>query len=451
MLSETVAMNPRLAILSQCFEIAIKWLAFALRTGKILDVGDGLRAGNAGTTASLSASGIGRRCFFSVQNGNVIMPKRIVLLTAGGHISAFHAAFSAIAGALERNAPGQYELLGARGGVQGLLDGDLVKIHAAHIEPDRAGSMIGADRYLASPDQIKKAIRSYGIHAIVIMGGDNHMGEMANLAGASVVGYPKTMDGDLNSFISLGWHTAVTVGAQQTRWHHHCAMTNSRVFFVGLFGRNTDWTLCGVTAYGGGDLGIPCEAEYHVGDILTRIQQAVETNRQRYGIGFAVVPYSEGMRLQGISEPLEVHSPRDVFGQPKLQPEWIGMELVRLAKQAGLSAAFQVHSYDLRDSPPTSTDQRLSRMAGEECVAMILEQDFGQAVIFEPDGQGFYRTARRPISQVAKQRALRPLGFFDYDKLKPLPKFHDTYGDLFRDPLGTPPCKDSLVYQNLRP
>ena len=65
------------------------------------------------------------------------------------------------------------------------------------------------------------------------------------------------------------------------------------------------------------------------------------------------------------------------------------MELVRLARMHGLSAAFQVHTYDLRDSPPTEVDKRLSQMAGEECIKMILDGDFNQAVVFQPDTQGF--------------------------------------------------------------
>jgi 6-phosphofructokinase 1 len=257
------------------------------------------------------------------------------------------------------------------------------------------------------------------------------------------------MDGDLSSFISLGWHTAVTVGSQQTRWHHHCAVTNRRIFFVGLFGRNTDWTLCGVTAYGGGDLGIPCELEYEFEFVLHRIEEAVKRNRERYGIEFAVVPYSEGTRIRGLKPPPDEHCSYDEHDLPKLQPEWIGMELARNVQGRGLKAAFQAHTYDLRDTPPTAIDKRLSGMAGAECIHMILEGDFGKAVTFEPDGRGFFQVARAPLQQVARQRKLEPTGLFDYDLLCPTQKFVDTYGDLFKEPLGRPPAKDELVYRNL--
>ena len=90
-------------------------------------------------------------------------------------------------------------------------------------------------------------------------------------------------------------------------------------------------------------------------------------------------------------------------------------------------------------------------MAGEECMNMILEGDFGKAVVFEPDGADFFRTARAPIQEVAARREVKPTGYFDYDRLLATPAFIDAYGNLFRDSLGRPPAKDELVYRNLLP
>ena len=235
----------------------------------------------------------------------------------------------------------------------------------------------------------------------------------------------------------------------QTRWHHHTALTNRVVFFVGLFGRNTDWTLCGAAAYGGSDLAIPCEEEYDVNTIFERIEDVRRHNRDRFGIEFAVVPYSEGARLRGVNPPPDAHCSRDKHREPKLQPEWIGLELVRHAKARKFRACFQAHTYDLRNSPPTETDKRLSRMAGAACIDMVLDGDFGKAVVFEPNGQGFFRTARRPLAEVAVQRKVRPTGYFDYPRLCATDAFVHEYGDLFRDPLGRPPTKEELVYKNM--
>jgi 6-phosphofructokinase 1 len=382
------------------------------------------------------------------------MPEKIVLVTAGGHISAFHAAMKGIYETLEQNAPGMFNLIGANGGLEGLIKGDFTPIEYDDIDEDRAGSMIGCDRKIADTSKIKDVIRNNNIYAVIMMGGDNHLGEAAKCYknGLNFVGYPKTMDGDLNSLITLGWHTAVSVGAKRTREHHTDAMTNRRVFYVGLFGRNTDWTLAGVSLYGGADLGIPCEQEYDLGLILNRVAVAVKENRDKYGKGFAVVPYSEGTRIKGIPAPPKELCSYCKHGLPKLQPEWIGMQLVRLTKEnTGISAAFQAHTYDMRDSPPTQTDKTLSRWAGEECAGMILQGDFGKSAVFLPN-DSFYRVSRAPLEEVCVQRKLKPMGFFDYEKLQTTSRFVDTYGNLFAfdNEVGPIPKKDDLVYRNMR-
>ena len=384
------------------------------------------------------------------------MVQKIVLVTAGGHISPFHAAMKRMCETLERRAPGRFELVGAKGGLSGLAKGDFVPIPYGVLEEDRAGSLIGADRTITDTDRILTVARSNGLYAVVMMGGDNHLGEAARLFehGVNVVGYPKTMDGDLNSGVTLGYETAVTVGAMQTRYHHTAAITNGRVFFVGLFGRNTDWVVCAVSLYGGADRAIPAERKYSWDYIRAKINASLKENEQRYGKKFAVITFSEGAVITGegikcVRILPHLHYSEDGHKQPKLHPEWIGMELVRLARFEGLSAYFEAHTYSMRDSPPTETDKVLSRMAGEECINMILDGDFGKSAVFEPDGSGFFRAGRAPLIEVAKQRRLEPTGFFDYAELRSNPSFHAAYGDLFKASLGDPPKKDQLVYRNM--
>lgn len=380
------------------------------------------------------------------------MLKKIVLITAGGAIASFHAAFHAMYETLMRIAPGKFELVGARNGFTGLLKGEFVPIHKEDICVDRAGSMIGADRKLVDPKKIAEAVRKHNIHAIIVMGGDNHLGEAARCwkdQQVNVVGYPKTMDGDLNSIITLGYETAVTVGSLAVRHHHSTAITYDRVFFVGLFGRDTDWVLTAVTAYGGGDFGIPCEQEYEWDYVLEKIKAACSENEKRFGEAFAVIPYSEGARIKGVSLPPVEYRSVDGFGQTKLQPEWLGMELQRLCKQANLSAAHQSHTYDMRDYPPTETDKRLSAMAGARCMEMVLEGRFGNAVVFRPSADS-YEVGESPLEEVAQKRAVLHTGYFDYETLQPTPAFIRDYGNLFRASLGEPPQKEDLVFPVMR-
>lgn len=385
------------------------------------------------------------------------MKEKIVLVTAGGHISCFHAAMKEMHETLEKK-DSRLELFGAWGGLKGLIKGNFKKIYHGDLEEDRAGSLIIADREHLKKEREKKireiveVIKKNNVYAIVMMGGDDHLKDADELhkAGVRVVGYPKTMDGDLSSLISLGWHTAVTIGAKQTRLHYNTAITRKKIFYVGLFGRDTDWVPCAVSVYGGADRCIPCEPsekKYDWDFIWNKIETSLNENKKNYGIEFAVVPYSEGTKINKILNPPGEVS-YDLAGNPKLQPEWIGMELVRLTEDKGKSTAFQAHTYELRDSPPTETDKKLSKMAGRECIEMILGGDFGKSVVFVPE-DNFYKTSRAELEKVARKRKIKGTGFFDYTELRTTQKFVEAYGNLFRDSLGEPPKKDSLVYKNM--
>ncbi len=377
------------------------------------------------------------------------MASKIVLVTAGGHISGFHAAMKSMHNKL-REKKSKLELWGAKGGLEGLNRGNLIPVRYEDIDEDRAGSMTGADRNHADISKIIEVSKKKNVYAIVMMAGDNHLGEADELfkAKVNIVGYPKTIDGDLSSLVTLGYDTAVSIGARATRYHHNSAITNREIFYVGLFGRDTDWVPCAVSAYGGADRTIPCGKGYEWEEIWQKVDASARKNKEKYGVKFAVVPFSEGAKIKEIKQMPEELYERDVHGEVKLKPEWIAMQLELLTKKSGGKARSQVYTYSMRDSPPTETDKMLSAMAGEECIEMILDGDFGKCVVFEKE-RNFYKTGRSPLREVKKKRTLLGTGYFDYNKLKATKKFIDDYADLFRNSLGGVPSKDSLVYRNM--
>jgi 6-phosphofructokinase len=387
--------------------------------------------------------------------------KKIVLVTAGGHISSFHAAMKAMQESLDfkyhKKREEGFALWGARNGISGLLSGDLIPIFGRHIDENRAGSMIGADRgRIKTPEQIaavKQVAEEKGIYTVVMMGGDDHFKDAyaLNENGVPCIGYPKTMDGDLSSLITHGWDTAVSIGAKAVRDHHNTAITNRKIFYVGLFGRNTDWVPCAVGLYGGADRVIPCEREYDWDFVWNLVENSVKSNKEKFGVEFAVVPYSEGAKIKQFDNPPEKHRGNpDSSGHYKLQPEWVGMELVRLTKEKGRAAVFQAYTYSMRDSAPTETDMDLSDMVGKECMDMIFEGDFGKGVSFKRDGLNSYMPIRLPLREIAVQRKLNITSYFDYEQLLPNKSaFMADYHDLFRHSLGNPPTKKDLVYRNM--
>jgi len=107
------------------------------------------------------------------------MLEKIVLITAGGHVSSFHAAMLEMYETLEKMSPGRFELCGADGGLSGFHNGMFIPIKIEDIDENRAGSMIGSDREHLDLDRAKQVIKDHNIYSVVMMGGDNHLSEAA--------------------------------------------------------------------------------------------------------------------------------------------------------------------------------------------------------------------------------------------------------------------------------
>jgi hypothetical protein len=90
-------------------------------------------------------------------------------------------------------------------------------------------------------------------------------------------------------------------------------------------------------------------------------------------------------------------------------------------------------TYDnLRNSPPTPLDKRLSIRAGEACVEAIDAGNFGVSVIVKrADKAEDIDVGTEHLSKVFEKRCLRPEDFMDYDNLVPTKKFLDYYQPIF--------------------
>lgn len=372
------------------------------------------------------------------------MARKIAIVTAGGAVSCFHAAMKAMHETLEELASGEYQLVGANGGVSGLNTGDFIPINYNDIDENRAGSMIGADRNHANINAIFS-----DIYAFIMMGGDNHLGEANKcfLNGLSFVGWPKTMDGDISSHISLGWESAVKHIVEAIKHHYHTPMTYRKIFYAGFFGRDTDWMSCGISAYAN-VLVIPGEQKYGWDYVMDKIEEDYQENGKMFTFPFSIIGFAENCQIEEMNPPPKEHQKRDSHGEIKLQPKWIALELERLTRKCRYDSSSAVHEYDARDFPPTETDKRLAKIAGRECIKMILDSDFGKCPVFVPDGD-FYKIERVPLEKVARKRKVKEYDYFDYENLKANPSFVRDFGNLFRPSLGEPPKREDLVYKNM--
>lgn len=153
--------------------------------------------------------------------------KRVAVLFSGGPAAGGHNVLAGIKQVLgEEN-----KLYGVRSGPKGLLAGDLFEItDDAIVQTLNLGGfdLLGSDRTkIKTPDhyaKVKKVVKDYKLDGIVIIGGDDSNTNAAFLAeylydeGCTVVGVPKTIDGDLQIDkllpISFGFDTATRIYAE---------------------------------------------------------------------------------------------------------------------------------------------------------------------------------------------------------------------------------------------
>jgi len=151
--------------------------------------------------------------------------RKIGVILSGGQAPGGHNVIAGIFDALKKANPGSV-LYGFKGGPAGIIDGDFMEITEEIMDAYRntgGFDIIGSGRTkLESEEQFEKSLavcRKAGIDGVVVIGGDDSNTNGAVLAewfkkknsGITVVGCPKTIDGDLkNEHIetSFGFDTA---------------------------------------------------------------------------------------------------------------------------------------------------------------------------------------------------------------------------------------------------
>jgi len=380
------------------------------------------------------------------------MGKRIAILTGGGHISSFHAGMLGICTQAEELG---YEVIGFRDGYRGMVTDSWMPLTAEMIEPEKAGSLLGSSREQADAEAVKKAVAKHSLEALIVMGGDDHLGEAAKLAegGLPMVGWPKTMDNDLSkTYFTLGYPTAAMHGARMVREAHADALTSSRVHLITVFGRTTDWAACAVGVWGAADIIIPSEkycegvdeGRYDMRHIFERVEEAVAANDERFGRRFAVVVVAEGADIDGLASHLNPDE-FDAHGNPKIEPMKLAVTLKAAFRDLGgkkYPIAIDAASYILRNTKPTDLDRRLAEETGRACVRAVHDGTVGvSAVIRRPD----LTLDVAPLADVAAQRFMRPEKLYDYENMTILPGFADYYRPAF----GDPPAKEDVIYKAL--
>ena len=254
--------------------------------------------------------------FTAGENQSVAAKRSVALILSGGQAPGGHNVIAGLFDALKRANPAS-QLIGFLGGPSGILDDSSIEITSDIVDRFRntgGFDMIGSGRTkLETPEQFERAravFEARGITALVVVGGDDSNTNAAILAehfksaksNISVVGVPKTIDGDLkNEYIetSFGFDTATKTYAELIGNIERDANSAKKYWhFIKLMGRSASHIALECALQTQPNIAIISEEVERysrtLGDVVDDIAQVV-AKRAHKGESFGVVLVPEGL------------------------------------------------------------------------------------------------------------------------------------------------------------
>jgi len=223
-----------------------------------------------------------------------------IVLHSGGPTPVVNASLLGVVEEARRH-PRITQLLGARFGIDGILNQDFVDLLAVDAIPHTPSSALGTSRRYVDDETlaaILKVLRARGVEYLFFTGGNGSMGAAARIAesgGVRVIGIPKTIDNDLT-------HTDHTPGYATAARFFACAARDigadnralpGQVEFIEVLGRNTGW-LVAATALARHDPGDAPHLIYLPEIRLPLAQLLDDVDRVYRRLGHCVVTVCEG-------------------------------------------------------------------------------------------------------------------------------------------------------------
>jgi len=243
-------------------------------------------------------------------------PLRVGVILSGGQAPGGHNVIAGVFDGLKAGNPGSV-LLGFKGGPGGLVDDKAVELDAATIAAYRntgGFDIIGSGRTkIETPEQFAKSAavaRARALDAIVVIGGDDSNTNAALLAEyflregvpCSVIGVPKTIDGDLkNDYIeaSFGFDTATKTYAELIgNIERDAASARKYWHFIKLMGRSASHIALECALQCRPNVALVSEEVEAKGQTLAQVTEAIVASivaRAAKGMNFGVALIPEGL------------------------------------------------------------------------------------------------------------------------------------------------------------
>jgi 6-phosphofructokinase len=337
------------------------------------------------------------------------VPIRVGVLFSGGPAAGGSNVVAGIFDALHEMNP-KSELLGFLKGPSGLIEGKFKILSSADIDPVRnlgGFDLLGTGRTkIETPEQFEKAmtvIKENHLDGLVIIGGDDsntnayflHKYLRENNLSCSVVGVPKTIDGDLKSKeveISFGFDTASKVYSEMIS--NICTDAKSSLkywHFIKLMGRTASHVTLECALQTAPNLALIGEEisqkKWSLDQIIAQVADTVE-DRASQGKNYGVILIPEGLIefIQGAKESLaQLLAAKDSHGNTKvsqieterLLSKLVAEELIKRGSSAKFDPFHHFFGYEGRCSFPSVFDATYCYNLGLNAALLISNKKSG--------------------------------------------------------------------------
>ena len=218
-------------------------------------------------------------------------------------------------------------------------------------------------------------MKKYGIHALVVIGGDGTLSAARDVAkqGIPIVGIPKTIDNDiLGTDASIGFDTAITTVTEAIDRLHTTAESHHRIIVVEVMGRNVGWIAITAGIAGGADEILIPEVHFTMDEVCKNL-----TARYEAGKKFSIVVIAEGAHREDIDLLPVPEDARDECGHEKFVGvgNLLGREIER---RMGVETRVTILGYIQRGGSPTAYDRVLATRFGVAAVQLVKDGEFGE-------------------------------------------------------------------------
>ena len=310
--------------------------------------------------------------------------KTIGVLTGGGDCPGLNAVIRAVERAGIKY---DFETLGIRNGWQGLINGDvepLTDFSVSGILP-KGGTILGTSRTnplknTSDFQKIKANIKKFGIHALIVIGGDGTLSAARDVAkqGIPVVGIPKTIDNDIcGTDMTFGFDTAVSTVTEAIDRLHTTAESHHRIIVVEVMGRNVGWIAVTAGIAGGADEILIPEVHFTMDGVCKKLKDRYDAGKK-----FSIVVIAEGAHEKDLGLPSVPENERDECGHEKFVGvgNILGKELER---RLGIETRVTILGHVQRGGSPTAYDRVLATRFGVAAVQLVHAGDFGKMVALQ--------------------------------------------------------------------